>query len=220
MRRRADRELDDLRAEARRGEPLHLMLGTGEILGLWAVLRIGETGSRYLPGGVPRKVGFEVELAWYGDDGGGVEFLGGDTAAARATAGATLPQPLPAQLALELPAELADSLPAALPEGLADALPADLPEGLASGRGGPFGAVLSALAEGRAPLPSAVGRLRGQVREVAGRLDLEKQVQPYLRGLPGRSQAEDLARAASRAGALEAVLKPPRAVLRHVDGLL
>ncbi len=92
MRRRADKELDALRAEARTGEPLRLMLGTGEILGLWVVRRITETGSHYLPGGVPRKVEFEVELAWYGEDGG-------DTAIASAAPVATVPQAVPSELA-------------------------------------------------------------------------------------------------------------------------
>ncbi|MDE0628295.1 MAG: phage tail protein [Bryobacterales bacterium] len=69
VRRRAEEELAALRAEAAKGEPLRLMLGTGEILGLWTIERIQETGTVFLPGGVPRKVGFSVRLAWYGEDG-------------------------------------------------------------------------------------------------------------------------------------------------------
>ena len=69
VRRRAEEELDALRAEAAKGEPLRLMLGTGEILGLWTIERIQETGTVFLPGGVPRKVAFRVRLAWYGEDG-------------------------------------------------------------------------------------------------------------------------------------------------------
>ena len=68
VRRRAEEEMDALRAEARKGEPLRLMLGTGEILGLWVIEAIRETGTRHLPGGVPRKVEFRVRLAWYGED--------------------------------------------------------------------------------------------------------------------------------------------------------
>ena len=70
IRRTAAEELNALRGQARKGEPLRMTLGTGEILGLWTVERIRETGSAFLPGGVPRKVEFEVELAWYGEDGG------------------------------------------------------------------------------------------------------------------------------------------------------
>ena len=69
VRRRAEEELKALRAEAAKGEPLRLMLGTGEILGLWTIERIRETGSVFYQGGVPRKVEFEVKLAWYGEDG-------------------------------------------------------------------------------------------------------------------------------------------------------
>ena len=212
--RRAEAELDALRAEAGTGEPLRLTLGTGEILGLWTIERISSTGSFFLPGGAPRKAEFRVRLAYYGadNDDGRVGFLGGDTAVA------AVPQPLPSELALELPPELANSLPVELSPELAGSLPADLPEGLADGRSGSFGAVLSALAEDRSPSAGAVNRLRYQARELSGRLDLKRQARTYLEGLPGGSQAEDAARAASRVGALESVLRPPQAVLRFVGG--
>ena len=218
--RRAEAELDALRAEAGSGEPLRLTLGTGEILGLWAIERISSTGSFFLPGGAPRKAEFRLRLAYYGADGddGRVGFLGGDTAVAATPALAAIPQPLPSELALELPPELAGSLPAELPSELAGSLPADLPEGLADGRSGPFGDVLSALAERRSPSAGAVNRLRYQARELSGRLDLERQARAYLEGLPGGAQAEDAARAAARADALESVLRPPQAVLRFVGG--
>ena len=68
VRRRAEEELDALRAEAAKGEPLRLMLGTGEILGLWVIRRISETAGTFLAGGVPRKADFRVQLAYYGED--------------------------------------------------------------------------------------------------------------------------------------------------------
>ncbi len=68
VRRRAREELDALRAEADKGEPLRLQLGTGEILGLWVIRRISETASTFLAGGVPRKAEFRVQLAYYGED--------------------------------------------------------------------------------------------------------------------------------------------------------
>ena len=222
IRRRAEAELDALRAEAAKGEPLRLTLGTGEILGLWTIERVSETDSVFLPGGAPRKLEFRARLAYYGADGddGRVGFLGGDTAVAAAPVVAALPQALPSELALQMPPELADSLPVELSPELAGSLPPDLPEGLADGRGGPFGTVLSALAEDRAPLPGAVNGLRRQARQLAGRLDLERQARAYLEGLPGQAQLEDIARAASRTEALESVLKPPQAVLRYVGGVL
>ena len=220
VRRRAEAELDALRAEALKGEPRRLQLGTGEILGLWVIERVSATGSAFLEGGAPRKAEFSVRLAYYGADGddGRVGFLGGDTAVASAAAAtvAPLPQALPSELAQALPPEL--PLPTELRPELAGSLPPGLPGGLADGRGGPYGAVLSALADGRAPLPGPVGKLRGQVRQLAGRLDLERQVQSYLRDLPGGS--EDAARQASRIGALQAVLDPPEAALRYVQGVL
>ena len=70
VRRRASEELDAMRDEARTGEPLRLMLGTGEILGLWVIERIQAEERAHLPGGVPRAVGFRLQLAYYGEDGG------------------------------------------------------------------------------------------------------------------------------------------------------
>lgn len=69
VRRPAAEEMKALRAEAAKGEPLLLTLGSGEILGLWTVERIRETGSLFLAGGTARKVEFEVELSFYGEDG-------------------------------------------------------------------------------------------------------------------------------------------------------
>ena len=218
VRRPPDAELEALRAEASGGEPLRLMMGSGEILGLWVVERISGTGTMHFAGGSPRKLEFRVRLAFYGEDGG-VELLAGDTAVGQAAAVATLPQPLPSELPSDLPATLAGSLPVALPADQAGALPPALPEGLATGRDGPFAAVLSALADSRVPAPSAVGRLRSQVRQVTGHLNIERQARTWLQGLPGNSQAEDIARAGLRIDALEAVLKPPEAVLSYVDSL-
>lgn len=70
VRRRAEEEMDALRAEAAKGEPLRLMLGTGEILGLWVIESLRQTGTVFLAGGVPRKLEFRVRLAWYGEDEG------------------------------------------------------------------------------------------------------------------------------------------------------
>lgn len=64
-------QLDAMRAEAAKGEPLRLVGGDGKVLGLWVITRIRETGSAHLAGGVPRKVEFQISLAFYGEDGEG-----------------------------------------------------------------------------------------------------------------------------------------------------
>ena len=215
-------QVEAMRAEAVRGEPLRLVGGTGTVFGLWVVQRIRETGSVFLAGGAPRKIEFEISLAYYGRDGdSGSVFLAGDTATGAVATVQTIPQALPEELALELPDELAESLPVELSDELVESLPPDLPEGLADGRGGAFGAVLNSLAGGGAPLPNEAARLRRQVREVAGRLDLERQARKWIDDLPaGAERALDLARADARIGGLEAVLKPPTAVSDYIDGVL
>ena len=64
-------QLDAMRAEAAKGEPLRLVGGDGKVLGLWVITRIRETGSAHLAGGAPRKVEFQISLAFYGEDGEG-----------------------------------------------------------------------------------------------------------------------------------------------------
>ena len=61
-------QLDAMRAEAGRGEPLRMVGGTGVVFGLWAIQRIVETGSVFLEGGVARQVEFELQLGYYGED--------------------------------------------------------------------------------------------------------------------------------------------------------
>ena len=61
-------QVDAMRAEAGRGEPLRLVSGTGAVFGLWVILRIRETGRVFLEGGVPRRIDFELGLGYYGED--------------------------------------------------------------------------------------------------------------------------------------------------------
>lgn len=214
-------QVDAMRAEAGGGEPLRLVGGTGTVFGLWCITRVRETGRAFLEGGAPRRIDFELSLAYYGRDGDSeTVLLGGDTAVGELAAVAPVPQALPAELQLELPSELAGSLPSELPSELAGSLPADLPEGPADGRGGSLGSVYSTLAGGRSPLPSEAGRLRGEVRQLEGRIDLERQARDWLGSLPeSAGRAADVARADARIGALEHVLGPPRAAANYVRGL-
>ena len=60
--------LRNLRAEADRGEPLDLVDGLGNVLGLFVVKGVQETWTEMLDNGLPRKIAFQIELAHYGED--------------------------------------------------------------------------------------------------------------------------------------------------------
>lgn len=60
------RQIDDMRREAARGEPLLMVDGDGRICGYWVLKSIQETQKEFLPGGVPQRVDFTLELAFYG----------------------------------------------------------------------------------------------------------------------------------------------------------
>lgn len=218
--RTAAEELESLRGQALRGEPLHLQLGTGETLGLWSIERIDETGSLFLPGGVPRKSDFRIRLVWYGEDLSGgpgnrqVAYIPSDVSTG-------LTQDLPgrpfADLAANVPVEV---IPAELPTELAESLPPELPEGLADGRSGTFGSVLSTLSEGRSVGPRLLGRLQSEVAGTAGRLGLDRSYLAQVTGAPGLPDRDRLLQLAqSRVDALETVLRPPEAAIRHIKRL-
>lgn len=61
-------QLDAMRDEAGRGEPLPLVAGDGRVLGRWVVLRIEETQPAHWSDGLPRRQDFQIELAAYGED--------------------------------------------------------------------------------------------------------------------------------------------------------
>ena len=61
-------QVDALREEAGKGEPLRLVGGTGIVFGLWVILRIRETAQAFLAGGAARRQEFEIDLAYYGQD--------------------------------------------------------------------------------------------------------------------------------------------------------
>jgi uncharacterized protein len=62
------RQVDAMRAEAERGEPLDLVDGFGRVWGAWVILSIREAHSRLLGNGAPLKIDFTIELAAYGED--------------------------------------------------------------------------------------------------------------------------------------------------------
>ena len=61
-------QIDRMRAEAGRGEPLLLSEGTGRILGRWVIRQIEETRRELEADGAPRRIEFRLDLARYGED--------------------------------------------------------------------------------------------------------------------------------------------------------
>ncbi|MGI9278207.1 MAG: phage tail protein [Endozoicomonas sp.] len=58
-------QVDAMRAEANKGAPLRLVLGTGQDMGLWTIRRIQETQRRLYDRGIPLKVEFRLSLKEY-----------------------------------------------------------------------------------------------------------------------------------------------------------
>lgn len=58
-------QLDAMRAEATKGEPLRLVLGTGADLGLWCLLEVTETQGNIYRRGIPLKIEFQLKLQEY-----------------------------------------------------------------------------------------------------------------------------------------------------------
>jgi phage protein U len=61
-------QLGELRSIGRRLQPLNLTTGYGEVLGTWCLLSVDEEQGALLPGGIPRKQGFNLEFVSYGND--------------------------------------------------------------------------------------------------------------------------------------------------------
>lgn len=61
-------QLDLMRDEAALGKPLPLISGQGFYLRRWVILSVKEAYPAFLPGGVPRKIDFALQLKRYPDD--------------------------------------------------------------------------------------------------------------------------------------------------------
>lgn len=61
-------QLEDMREQAGRGEPLTLVDGLGEVWGTYCIEEIQETRRVFLANGAPRKIEFSLKIARYGDD--------------------------------------------------------------------------------------------------------------------------------------------------------
>jgi phage protein U len=62
------KQLDTLRSIGARLQPLTMTTGYGEVIGTWCLKSISEEQATLMHGGVPRKQGFTLEFARYGDD--------------------------------------------------------------------------------------------------------------------------------------------------------
>lgn len=62
------KQLDLMRSQAGRGEPLLLVDGIGLIWGRWVILQVDETQTVMLTNGQPRKLEFQLRLVRYGED--------------------------------------------------------------------------------------------------------------------------------------------------------
>lgn len=62
------RQISAIRDEADQGKPLILMSGEGEYMDKWVISGVEETAGVFLGPGLPRKVEFDIELEFYGDD--------------------------------------------------------------------------------------------------------------------------------------------------------
>jgi phage protein U len=60
-------QVDKMRAEASRGEPLLLTDGQGYVHGAWVIERIEETQSIFFSNGTARKIEFRIDLKKYED---------------------------------------------------------------------------------------------------------------------------------------------------------
>lgn len=65
-------QINLMRGQARRGDPLVLLEGNGGfVLGDWVILKIEETKSELQADGAPRVIAFSLTLKEYGGDNGG-----------------------------------------------------------------------------------------------------------------------------------------------------
>lgn len=61
-------QLDAMRSQAGKGEPLMLVDGLGHVHGRWVILGIEEEADTFAPAGVPRRQRFTLQMRFY-DDG-------------------------------------------------------------------------------------------------------------------------------------------------------
>lgn len=60
-------QLDELRSLGNIGDPQQVVMGTGEVLGYWAITKLDDNQSKFLIGGVPKVQDFTLVLKYYGE---------------------------------------------------------------------------------------------------------------------------------------------------------
>lgn len=67
-------QLESMRREAMAGIPRGVASNLGRYYGRWCIMQIGDVQSFFNKNGSPRKAEFDISLAAYGSDGGGLGF--------------------------------------------------------------------------------------------------------------------------------------------------
>lgn len=120
-------QLDAMRAQADKGEPLPMIDGGGSALGLWAIERIEEKQAVFAAGAAPRKVEFTLQLRRFypteegGLASGGLSLAGIAAAASKLTTSNFVAVPEGAVGEVEQTSGLADSVAGSAKDLLATA---------------------------------------------------------------------------------------------------
>lgn len=60
--------IEQIAAEAVKGKPLLLVSGMGDVMGYWVIKSVQKTSSNFFSDGQGRKIAFNVQLSYYGED--------------------------------------------------------------------------------------------------------------------------------------------------------
>jgi phage protein U len=72
------RQVDLMRAQAGRGQPMMMVDGMGWVWNRWVITEVQETRTLFMADGAPRQIDFSMKLESYGPDAGGLSsFVGG-----------------------------------------------------------------------------------------------------------------------------------------------
>lgn len=61
------KQVEAIRTEAGKGEPLLLVDGRGNVLGRWCVLSISDSQSLFMNDGLPRRQDFTLKMKYFGE---------------------------------------------------------------------------------------------------------------------------------------------------------